>query len=488
MADRLPDRLSAAAAFVLLVLPWIHPWSFGPSRSVTSWLIAMACLAGAILLRRAVSPRLFAQALLVAALLNAAMAVLQYLGLSSALAPWVWPVGPGEGFGNLRQRNHFGSLTALGLAALLAWQATRVRGQPPALAPGLAGAVLLLLAAGNAASQSRTGLLAWVGVALAGVWFCHRQGRQGLVLAVAAAVVPLLAALACQGTACGAIGRLAHSGQDSRLLLWRDVLALIGERPWSGWGWGELGYAHFISELPAPRFPEKLSHAHNLPLHLAVELGLPVALAVCAAVALVLWRARPWRETHPWRWGAWLGLGVLGLHSLLEYPLWYGPFQMVVLWSLGWLWLGRPAAPGPRRSVPLDVAAAGLLALVLSLGLDYLRVSQPYLPPAQRSTWLGGPALAQAQRSWVFRAEADFAALALTPLSEANAPAIHALAKSLLHHSAEPLVIDKLLDSARLLGRSDEVDFYARRYQAAYPEAHAAWLARQGAPAQPPAR
>ena len=44
MAARLPDRLPAAAAFVLLVLPWIQPWSFGPSRGATSWLIAMAFL------------------------------------------------------------------------------------------------------------------------------------------------------------------------------------------------------------------------------------------------------------------------------------------------------------------------------------------------------------------------------------------------------------------------------------------------------------
>lgn len=39
---------------------------------------------------------------------------------------------------------------------------------------------------------------------------------------------------------------------------------------------------------------------------------------------------------------AWMILSVIGLHSMLEYPLWYGPFQLTVLLCLVLLWR-RPA-------------------------------------------------------------------------------------------------------------------------------------------------
>lgn len=451
----------------------------------------MACLAGVLILRRHVHVRLAVLSLLLAALLSAAMALLQYAGLAAALAPWVWPVGPGEGFANLRQRNQFGSLSAMGLACLLGWLATRTRLQPPALPTTVAAAAMALLAAGNAVSQSRTGLLAWLAVAAAAAWFCARQRRRGLGLAVVAAAVPLALAsamlLACQGSGrvCGAVARLADAGQDSRIMLWRNVLQLIAERPWTGWGWGELDFAHFITLFPDGRFAEKLGNAHNLPLHLAVELGVPAAMLLCLVPLVLVWRSQPWRERDAWRAVAWAVLGVIGLHSLLEYPLWYGPFQVTALLCAAHLWRTRAGPPGSARGHSggraLDGAALAIGLMVVALSLDYWRVSQPFLAPAQRSAWLPGDPLQQARRSWWYRAHADFATLALTPLDTANAAELHALALRLLHHSPEPLVIDKLLDSSRLLGRPQDLAFYASRYQAAYPQPYAAWRARQPA-------
>jgi len=107
---------------------------------------------------------------------------------------------------------------------------------------------------------------------------------------------------------------------------------------------------------------------------------------------------------------------------------------------------------------------------------------QVYLPAAQRVSWWARDPLGQAARSVWFRDQADFARLALTPLTPDNAQAMHDLALRLLHFSPEPLVIVKLLDSCRLLGHAEELAFYARRFQAAYPREHQAWLARQKAP------
>ncbi|WP_258305060.1 O-antigen ligase family protein, partial [Escherichia coli] len=74
--------------------------------------------------------------------------------------------------------------------------------------------------------------------------------------------------------------RMADGSQTcvGRATLWSNVLELIAQRPWAGWGWGELDYAHYIHPFAGERFCVLLDNAHNLPLHLAVELGLPAAL------------------------------------------------------------------------------------------------------------------------------------------------------------------------------------------------------------------
>lgn len=44
------------------------------------------------------------------------------------------------------------------------------------------------------------------------------------------------------------------------------------------------------------RFCAILDNAHNLPLHLAVELGVPMAAILCGGAAYAIWRQRPWAE------------------------------------------------------------------------------------------------------------------------------------------------------------------------------------------------
>ncbi len=503
--------LAGPALTLLLALPWIHPLSAGPSRNAWPWLVSAACMAALLLLRRHWRPQTVARAWLLAALLSCAMALLQYLGWSADWAPWVAPIGPGEGSANLRQRNQFAGLTAIGLIGLIYLVAGAPRPSPPQQLSPWAWALpaLLLLAAGHAVTSSRTGLLAWVLVLLGCLWF--RSGRRAIALAAlglllyggASVLMPMALewAMAAQGGTspcsagpCNAIERMAGVGSDSRRALWHNVIALIAERPWSGWGWNELGYAHYITLFDGPRFTEKLDNAHNLPLHLAVELGLPLALLMGAALLTLLWRARPWAETRPWRQAAWGVLAVIGLHSLLEYPLWYGPFQIAVLVCvIGLVWGSRlrpamvnPAPISPRRSPRwIDALALGLLLGVAVIAFDYHRTSQIYLPAHQRFSAYRKEPLKAAQASWFFQNHARFATLTLTPLRTDNAAEQLTLAQQMLHHSAEPVVIERLLDSAALLGDQELLAFHSRRYEAAYPQAHAKWLQRQGAaPAQ----
>ena len=116
--------------------------------------------------------------------------------------------------------------------------------------------------------------------------------------------------------------------------------------------------------------------------------------------------------------------------------------------------LFRPLALVLATSIAiLIVAIAGYVAW------DYRRVSQLYLSPKMRSEAYRSQPLAKIKSSWLFQDQLRFAELTTTSLTTANAAHLHPLALALLHFSPEPRVVEKLIDSAVLLGRPDEAQF-----------------------------
>jgi O-antigen ligase len=472
---------------IVLALPWLNPFASGPSPAVLPWLVTLACMALALFwfpLRQWVKPDVLAVAWGLAALLSTAMGLTQYFGVEHFLSPWV-NLANGQVFANLRQRNQFASLASIGLAALLWWaaRADLVSGGWRRFGVSLGA---LLLGLGLAASSSRTGLVQLLLlVALAGIWGTWRQRDAQRVLmatvlgyGLGVLLLPSLAGMAPGSS--GILARFHEEGCASRLVLWHNVLELIALRPWAGWGWGALDYAHFMHLYEGPRFCQILGNAHNLPLHLAVELGVPVALLICGALAWLVWRARPWREVVPARQMAWGVLAAIGLHSLLEFPLWYGPFFWGVCLSAGLLWVTRePCAPVSETTRPglwQVLLAALLLGGVSYAAWDYQRVSQIYRPPEQRLAAYRDNTLEKISQSWLFASQARFAELSLTPVAHDNAEHMNALAHTLLRYSPEARVVEKLVESAVQLGRDEEALLFLARYRAAYPQEYAQWV------------
>ena len=488
--QKLSQRNSISASNVLLVsLPWLNPIIFGPNPSVLNALLCALCLAGIVW-----SPRTcqnIAVGWLCSSLLSSLIALCQLFGDSDQWGPWV-STSHGIAFANLRQRNLFASLTVIGLAALtyLLRRSSASLRFPSALA-FLAMATLMV---GNAASASRTGLVA-TGLLCLLAWQWRSSLNAGAKVtvalalptyALAAMVLPSLAGLT--GPGWNVFSRIATGDEpcSSRLTLWSDVLYLIAQKPWFGWGWGELDYAHFVTLYQGERFCAILDNAHNLPLHLAVELGGPVALAACVVAGWLAVRSRPWAEKDPARQMAWSVIGVIGLHSLLEYPLWYGPFQMAVGLCIALLWRGNPIVADAAAPLQKSANASGmrwffaslLMALVSYITWDYHRISQIFLPPNQRSEVYRTDTLNKIRGSWLFQSQVQFAELATTALTPDNAPQVHALALKTLHYSPEPLVVQKLIESAVMLGRDDEALFFLQRFQAAFPAEHKVWAAQ----------
>jgi O-antigen ligase len=520
----------ALAWFACLLIPWLTPLTGGPSVSVEPWLVSALCMAIAFGLQRSARlhraaaaglaavaawasirtgltadtavlaaaclviymaaafaaggvgrpefVRAIALAWLAAAVFSTAIAWLQYFGQAERFAPWISPSGIGEAYANLRQRNQFASLTVIGMASLLWLAPNGLRRWPALLA-------MCWLATGNAATTSRTGLLQMIVLGLlACAWAGPRRERARLwlagLIAYALAAVLLPAALeAATGAAGNRLWERVASVDacSSRTVLWANVLHLVAQRPWVGWGWGELDYAHYMTLYDGARFCDILDNAHNMPLHLAVELGVPAALLACGGALWAVARSKPWADADAARQMAWAVLAVTAIHSMLEYPLWYGPFQITLGLCLGLLWPGARGAAVPRQSTS---PATGVVAVLVCLGCayafwDYWRVSQIYLAPEARAAAYREDPLAKMRNSWLFGSQARFAELTITPLSRENAQWTYDNALALLHYSPEPRIIEKLIESGVMLGRDDEVLVHIARLRAAFPEAYAEW-------------
>ncbi len=275
-------------------------------------------------------------------------------------------VYPGRAVGNLGQPNHFADTQIWALAALVALM-------PSASAQDLRARILrvglyaigVLLLLGVILSASRIGM---VGIAMLGAWGAFdrtlpKQTRIALVAAVAVAVLLWWGVdLWSQGDA-----KVADLGQrpgsdisSSRFRVWSHALTMIAQQPLLGVGWGQYGFASVMTPMPdhTPRFDD---NAHDLPLQLAVELGVPMALAILALLAGALWLSiRNVRRLsgHSAIVARCVLLMILyiGVHSLLEFPLWYTYF----LFPTAWLWgltLGWSATPAPLPSAPVATQA-----------------------------------------------------------------------------------------------------------------------------------
>lgn len=487
------------ACIALLTLPWLWPFTFGPMSPALSYLVSVGVTA-TLLLLSVLAPDAVARSWLVAALASVVIALLQYFNLEAPFFPWVNVASPGTAFGNLRQPNQLATLLVIGLLSLRWWRQQRRLSARWAL--GMAG----LLAAGLAASASRIGLVELLVLGAAAVWWAGfgaagRSKAAGWTLAVLAAYVVAVLLLpqmlqAGEGVAGrDMLDRLqnAESTCGSRLILWSNVLDLIRQKPWTGWGWGDLAYAHYITLYDGPRFCHILDNAHNLPLHLAVELGVPVALAVCGLILYLVWRGRSWAETDPTRQLAWGVLLAIGLHSLVEYPLWYGPFQIAVGLCVWMLWSTRPqrtsaSSYATDSNFELNAAsvrwqrlrwgvAAVMLAAVAYVGWDYHRISQIYLPYEERSPWYRDDAMGHAKQSWLFAGAVRFAEVTTRPATRENAEWMLPEALRALHFSPEARVITKVIESATLLGRDDVALAHLARFKAAFPAQYREWAA-----------
>jgi hypothetical protein len=198
----------------------------------------------------------------------------------------------------------------------------------------------------------------------------------------------------------GNTSRLLGEGGDvssARFAIWSNTWTLIQNQPWLGVGWGRFNIAWTLTPMP-DRPLDFFGHPHNLPLLVLAELGLPSGIAVCAGLVALLFIAtrRAWQAgagvegegrggdaAH--RRAALVMLGIVGWHSLLEYPLWYAylslPSALALAVCLGW---DRPWRRAARwQALLLMVGGGAALVCAAWAYADYRLISSIYAPGPQ---------------------------------------------------------------------------------------------------------
>ncbi len=265
---------------------------------------------------------------LLAGLLSAGIASMQFVGTESLLGYWVMQLPHDAGqairpYANTGQPNQLALLFCMALAA--AWwlyQAGRLRGRVTLVA-------VLTLVWGLTVTQSRIGWLILPVFALP-IW-CWRGNPDfrpvsdwlllGLLLlyGVLVAALPSLAALLDSSTI-SAVERVG--GAPARWLMIQQAWQISLAHPWFGAGWYEFG-PHQV-KIGADFAQSAYSqHAHNIVLNFAAELGWPVTILTFGGLGwwfpVACLRRRVSKEIA----FAVLFLLAVFIHSLVEFPLWY---------------------------------------------------------------------------------------------------------------------------------------------------------------------
>ncbi len=323
----------------------------------------------------------------------------------------------GRVFGNLRQPNHYATAVALGLAGL-AWWTPRLRASTVwAIVIGLSWALVVC--------GSRTGMVqavvaaVLVLIAVRGAW---RSPRWSALVAVPVLYAVWWLALR-EADHLGwisfldAVTRQLDQPVNARALIWRNAVQVFEHLPWFGAGWGQLGWGlqhaaihHALQPLPL----DNIDNAHDLILQLLAETGLVGTVPVLLVALAWLWRAaRGWVNLGraapdapaPLPLTAWMGVAFLGLHSLVEYPLWYLYFLWVFAFLAGWMDGFDPARAqrAKRLAFALPRPAALLVgvvaaALVVKAGYDYSVTDAAYAADRAQAA----QAMYEAQRSNLF--------------------------------------------------------------------------------------
>ena len=315
--------------------------------------------------------------LLLGAELNALIGVLQHYRLQTFLDAVVTMKTSMAVYGNLAQPNHYASYIVMGLISLGLLRSRLRTWQVILLALPLLFVLVL--------SGSRSSWLYLLGMAALAFMMQYRDKALRHLLNYSLLLLPafLLMHLAVQipwmAETTGSVTtmqRLAGAGSSGSIrgYLWYEAWIMFSQSPLLGAGIGQFAWQHFllVPELNTHEVTGLYNNAHNLIMQLAAEMGVFGVAILLGALAMWLWRGKQRTQYTAYHWWGYSILLVLGIHSLLEYPLWYAYFLGVAAVLLGAL---------DKRTFKLELrglARISVTAILLTGMLSILQLQQSY--------------------------------------------------------------------------------------------------------------
>jgi hypothetical protein len=319
--------------------------------------------------------------LLLAATVSVGIALFQWsggVGEHSFLVPGTGPGGRAEA--HVGQSNNLATLLCWGLVAVW-WHYERGR-----ISAATALTLALYLVVGIAMTRSRT---AWVSFGLLGfvLFMAYGRLRRSIPWIVPLLLVGWLATLwlllpllsqAMLGSATGLDTRVPLS-VGPRAQIYAMAMEALRERPWFGWGWGQVAWAQVALAPQFPTYGGFASYAHSIVLDLLIWFGIPVGAGAIGLLAIWLVRTI-WRAQQPEAWMLLAGLGVFGAHAMLELPHGYAYFYLPAALMAGTLGGMQTTANGPRiPRVALWCVWVVLALLLAAFVRDYRVIEEEHL-------------------------------------------------------------------------------------------------------------
>lgn len=374
---RQPVGIEMPTASVVAVLMALLPWgqfllggihSFGTAWINSIYLLgfALAIIVGWNWERRSPGEAMdfLFLAITMAGVISVALQVCQFMRIDG-LDIWVLNGGQGRFSANLNQPNMLASLLLLGVIGV-AWAYANAK-------LGVTVAVLLVmwLLFGVQLTESRTAWLNMLAILIgfAVFWRTPRPKYFRLVLvglAVYAVLVhfsiPVLSELfRSQETA-------SRGLYDAyRVAIWRESADLLIQRPYFGYGWGQVQEAYLFAER-LPDFGGALSHSHNIFIQLLLNNGVLFGGLILVFFAGLFWQflRNIWVPNFIFPFFA---FWILFVHAQLELPLHYAYFLLPFGLILGVLsqksGLSVQLSVGRQIAVPVLALTAFVLALTL---------------------------------------------------------------------------------------------------------------------------
>lgn len=279
--------------------------------------------------------------------------------------------------GNIGQPNQLATLLLMGTSSLLfLYQRKRIGHYAT-------GLILLVMAVGLAATESRTGVLSMTLLAAFWWWTARTDASLGVKPWVfIAAFLAFLVLYVSWPSLLSLLDPLASDAQINtkaglRLVVWPQLMEAVTLRPWTGWGLREVSAAHnaVVSEHA---ISEPYTYAHNIVLDLAIGIGIPLTFLMLTAIGSWLWR-RLKASASPHAWYCIAAVLPVAVHSMLEFPFAYAYFLAPAMFLLGY-WEAMTGA-NARMHIRASTAAVsvGLISATAAWTvIEYVRIEEDF--------------------------------------------------------------------------------------------------------------